>query len=70
MREGQDLNQLERDDVKLEALRSKLNEMVEILGVSHIKVLRLSQEIDDLINVIQRRQRVSTVTQEQLAMVD
>lgn len=49
------MNQWERENEKLENLRTELNVMATTLGVGHIEVLRLSQEMDILINVIQRR---------------
>lgn len=66
MKEGKDLKQLERENAKLEALRSKLNEMVGVLGVSNIKVLKMNRELHRLINIIQRRKLVSIVAQDSL----
>jgi hypothetical protein len=36
-------------------LRSKLNKMVATLGISTMEVLRLSQELDKIISIIQQR---------------
>jgi hypothetical protein len=48
------LQQWERENVKLEILRSKLNKMAMSLGIGHIKVLKMSRKLDSLINVIQQ----------------
>lgn len=64
------LNQWERENVKLRTLRSKLNKMAVTLGASNIKVLRLSQELDNLINIIQQRQSVSASSQEQSELME
>jgi len=55
------LNQWERENEKLENLRTELNVMATTLGVCNIEVLRLSQEMDILINVIQRRMQSKEV---------
>lgn len=49
------MNQWERENAKLEFLRSKLNKMVATLGISTMEVLRLSQELDKIISIIQQR---------------
>ena len=53
------LDQWEQTDARIELLRAELHEITIKLGTSHSKVLRLSQELDKLINVIQKRWQYS-----------
>ena len=53
------LDQWEQTDARIEILRAELHEITIKLGTSHSEVLRLSQELDKLINVIQKRWRYS-----------
>ena len=53
------MDQWEQTDARIELLRAELHEITTKLGTSHSKVLRLSQELDKLINVIQKRWQYS-----------
>ena len=53
------MDQWEQTDARIELLRAELHEITIKLGTSHSKVLRLSQELDKLINVIQKRWQYS-----------
>jgi len=49
------LEQMKRVDAGVIFLRGKLNKMAIKLGIGHREVLRLSQRLDKLINIVQRR---------------
>lgn len=53
------LDQWEQAEARVEILREKLHEMAIKLGTSHREVLKLSQELDQLINIIQKKWQCS-----------